>query len=62
MAGCRDCPRCTEAGLKGLLALPWRIFYGLFFGWWIGLFRKNCPQCHHRLSWHQRDQAGRFAD
>lgn len=62
MAGCRDCSRCTERGIRGLVMLPWRIVWSLTGGLIMGMFRKNCPQCRHRLAWHHRDATGRFAD
>jgi len=52
--GCRDCKRCTERGATGLLMAIPRLFYNIFIGWWLNLFRKRCPQCGHPLAWHQK--------
>lgn len=59
--GCRDCPRCTESVLAQLFWLPWRFAAAILTGWNVGLFRRTCPSCGHRLRIHQRI-GGRFAD
>lgn len=55
--GCRDCARCTERGVTSLAALPVRILYAVFVGWWAGLFQKKCPICGHRMNVHSQRQA-----
>jgi ribosomal protein S27AE len=60
--GCRDCPRCTESLIDSAFKLPFRVAYALLTFWNIGLFRRYCPRCGHKLSIHQRLSGGRFAD
>jgi hypothetical protein len=62
MAGCRDCPECTETGCVALLMFPLRFVWILLTGWNIGLFVKKCPVCGHRMSVHQRRTDGSFRD
>jgi len=61
MAGCRDCERCTEVGLKSLGASPFRLVSWVLTSWNVRLFRSKCPQCHHRMSLH-RMVGERFQD
>lgn len=61
MAGCRDCSECTEPILYKLIAIAWRVPWALLTFWNLGLFRRYCPQCHHRLAKHKKI-GGRFAD
>lgn len=59
---CRDCARCTEVPIKGLIfGLP-RLFWKLLTFWNIGLFQKRCPQCGHLMSLHHRRADGSFRD
>jgi hypothetical protein len=59
--GCRDCPRCTESAATSMVLAIFRLIIWLFWGLWVGLFQKKCPQCGHLLSIHQRVN-GRFVD
>lgn len=60
--GCRDCKRCTETPIMGiLLGLP-RLGWTLLTFWNIGLFQKRCPECKHLLSLHERRADGSFRD
>ena len=65
MSGCRDCTRCTEAAVKSLVCLPFRLAWRLLFSWNIGVllsgFVRHCPTCGHRMGLHQM-VAGRFKD
>lgn len=62
MSGCRDCSRCTEAGIKSLLLAFPRLIGTLLFRWNIGLFSRYCPQCGHPLRMHARRSDGSFKD
>lgn len=59
---CRDCSRCTESAMRGCLVSPVRFWADLLRRMFVWPFRKMCPTCGHPLSWHARDQAGRFKD
>lgn len=61
MPGCRDCSECTESLIYKLLAILWRLPIALLTFWNIGLFRRYCPQCRHRMSRHVKVR-GRFMD
>lgn len=61
MAGCRDCCRCTESFLTGLIYLPFRLAWGLATFWNIGLVARKCPQCRHGMGRH-RMVRGRYQD
>lgn len=58
---CRDCPRCTESCIVGLILLPFRLTWAIATSWNVGLFQRNCPQCRHPLAIHHK-VGGRFAD
>jgi hypothetical protein len=62
MSGCRDCVRCTEAGILSLIFFIPRLFWQVLTSWNIGLFLKKCPQCGHRMRVHQRKADGSFQD
>jgi hypothetical protein len=60
--GCRDCKQCSDSGLNRLFRFflsptLWPIVGSILF-----IFLKKCPQCGHRMSWHQRRADGSFAD
>jgi hypothetical protein len=65
-AGCRDCTTCTKPGLVKL-GQDWTLGFvhimSCGISWVIkrGAMR-NCPQCKHLLSNHQRRQDGSFRD
>lgn len=59
--GCRDCTRCTETAMTGMImALP-RLVWWACTAWNIGLVVKRCPQCRHLMSVHKMVE-GRFVD
>lgn len=58
---CRDCPRCCEPAIVSLFMLPFRLVWWAATFWNIGLFRRNCPVCGHRLRIHKKI-GGRFVD
>lgn len=60
--GCRDCNRCTEQGIIGLVLSPFRVTWWLLTIWNIGLFEKKCPQCSHPMRWHARRADGSLKD
>lgn len=62
MAGCRDCARCTETPLVGLVMAPFRVVWWVCTFWNIQLVTKRCPQCKHRMSVHARRADGSFRD
>ena len=62
MAGCRDCSRCVETGIAGIILLIPRLIWTVLTCWNIGLFQKSCPQCDHKLSLHTKTADGKFAD
>jgi ribosomal protein S27AE len=62
MSGCRDCSRCTELALVSLVMVPFRLAWWLLTFWNVGLLRRKCPHCSHRLALHSRLADGRFRD
>jgi len=62
MAGCRDCSRCIETGMTGIIMGIPRVIWTILTCWNIGLFQKNCPQCGHRMSTHKMTKDGKFVD
>ena len=65
-SGCRDCTTCTKPGLVKL-GQDWMLGFLHVMSCGISLAIKrgtmrNCPQCKHLLSNHQRRQDGSFRD
>jgi hypothetical protein len=64
-SGCRDCKRCTESALGSLFRLTGHVAtVGTVYvsAKAVQTVMKNCPQCSHPLSWHERDEKGHFKD
>jgi hypothetical protein len=57
---CRDCKRCTESGLKRLVAGPGRALASPISAP-ARMMKKKCRVCGHPLNWHEKLD-GRFAD
>lgn len=52
--GCRDCPRCLEPIIVYLFKLPFRVAWEILTFWNLGLFRRYCPQCGHKIRIHTK--------
>lgn len=59
---CRDCDRCTEMPIKGIILGPLRGVWRMLTFWNIGLFQKRCPECGHLMALHQKRADGSFRD
>ena len=60
--GCRDCVICTRSPIVNFLLLPIKIIFGWNIGLLIGLASRNCPECGHKLSKHEKRADGSFKD
>jgi len=58
---CRDCKRCTESLAAGVVKAPVRVVLAAP-NLLVRAFQRKCPHCGHPLSWHGKDDAGRFKD
>ncbi|PBO17707.1 hypothetical protein CLM85_27895 [Streptomyces albidoflavus] len=58
--GCRDCRTCTRNLIGRWM---WKLIYLCTFAWLVKpVVMRNCPQCKHLLSAHERRRDGSFKD
>ena len=60
--GCRDCTICTRSPIINFLLFPIKIIFGWNIGLLIGFASRNCPECGHKLTKHERREDGSFKD
>lgn len=59
-SGCRDCGTCTK---PFVVRVTQKMVYLFCMAWLVKpVFMRNCPQCKHLLSNHQRRSDGSFRD
>ena len=59
---CRGCKICTRPPIVSLFLFPVKIIFGWNIGLLIGFASRNCPECGHKLSQHERRKDGELVD